>query len=517
MALSDAVRRARERQPAKPALIVGERRWSYEQFDEITDRIGAALLRRGLQPGDRVALHVANSAEIVFGYYACFKIGAAAVPLNIRLKGPELEYVINHCDARFYLGQAELFSEIQAVRARLESVEEYYLAGDADAFPQTRPFAELMAQPAGEISFPGVPDDAIAAILYTSGSTARPKGVTHSHATAERLAAICNAAAQLHGEQIFGCFVPLVHMSGFGLQMLPAVSLGATLLVIPRFEPEAVLQSLQQHRAQVIVGLPVIYNDLVNCPGAAGYDLEALEICLAGGDAVPTELQRRFREQFGVELTELHGMTEVCPCFANPVQGPKKTGSIGLPAPGTSARLVDDAGRDVPPGEVGEILVRSEATTVGYWADPEATAAALQEGWLRTGDLARRDEDGYYWFVGRKKQIIIRGGSNISPLEVEEALCQHPAVREAGVVGVPDPTWGETVQAYVALKEGEEASEAELRGFVKERIAAYKVPEAILFLAELPKGLTGKIDRRTLRERAAPAAQAAASRQAQAA
>jgi long-chain acyl-CoA synthetase len=215
-------------------------------------------------------------------------------------------------------------------------------------------------------------------------------------------------------------------------------------------------------------------------------------------------------DRIGAELTELHGMTEVCPCFTNPVGGPKKTGSIGVPAPGTSARLADDQGNDVPPGEVGEILVKSEATMVGYWADPEATAAALQEGWLRTGDLARRDEDGYYWFVGRKKQIIIRGGSNISPLEVEEALCHHPAVREAGVVGVPDPTWGETVRAYVALKEGEEASEAELRWFVKERIAAYKVPEAILFLPDLPKGLTGKIDRRTLRERAAPAAQAAA-------
>jgi len=517
MALSDAVRRARERQPEKPALIVGERRWSYEQFDEITDRIGAALLRRGLQPGDRVALHFANSAEIVFGYYACFKIGAVAVPLNIRLKGPELEYVINHCGARFYLGQSELFSELQVVRAHLESVEEYYLAGDADAFPQTRPFAELMAQPAGEISFPDVPDDAIAAILYTSGSTARPKGVTHSHATAEQLAAGCVAALQMHGEQLFGCFVPLVHMSGFGLQMLPALSLGATLLVIPRFEPEAVLRSLQEHRAQVIAGLPVMYNDLVHCRSAAAFDLGTLESCLAGGDSVPTELQRQFRQRFGVEITEGHGMTEVCPCFVNPVRGEKKPGSIGVPSPGTSARLVDDAGRDVPPGAVGEILVRSEAIMVGYWADPEATAAALQEGWLRTGDLARRDEDGYYWFVGRKKQIIIRGGSNISPLEVEEALCQHPAVREAGVVGVPDPTWGETVRAYVALKEGEETSEADLQWFVRERIAAYKVPEAILFLPELPKGLTGKIDRRALREREAAVVQAAASRQAKAA
>jgi long-chain acyl-CoA synthetase len=511
MALADAVRHARARQPEKHALIVGERRWSYEQLDEITDRIGAALLRRGLRPGDRVALHFANSAELVFCYYACFKIGAVAVPLNIRLKGPELEYVINHCGARFFLGQEDLFAEIQAVRASLKSVEAYYIDGHTAILPTARPFAELLALPGGDIGFPEVADDAIAAILYTSGSTARPKGVTHSHATAEQLAAGCIAAVQAHSEQLFGCFVPLYHMSGFGLQMLPALSLGATLLVVPRFEPAAVLRSLQEHRAQVIAGLPVMYNDLLHCPSAAGSDLRSLEICVAGGDSVPTELQRQFKERFGVEITEGHGMTEVCPCFVNPIRGPRKPGSIGVPSPGSSARLVDDGGRDVSAGEVGEILVLSQATMVGYWEDPEATAATLQDGWLRTGDLARRDEDGYYWFVGRKKQIIIRGGSNIAPPEVEEALCRHPAVREAGVVGVPDPTWGETVRAYVALKEGEQASEADLQWYLREQIAAYKVPEEVVFLPELPKGLTGKIDRRALRE------QAVASRRANAA
>jgi hypothetical protein len=189
----------------------------------------------------------------------------------------------------------------------------------------------------------------------------------------------------------------------------------------------------------------------------------------------------------------------------NPVAGGGKVGSIGLPAPGVTLRLVGPDGRDVPPGEVGEILVHGGFVTVGYWDDPEATAAAFQGGWLRTGDLARADEDGYYWFVGRSKEIIMRGGSNLSPLEVEEALYQHPAVREAGVVGVPDATWGEIVHAYVARKDGHEVTEAALKGFLEARIAAYKVPEAIRFLPDLPKGPTGKVARKTLRQRAAGA------------
>lgn len=502
MTLQSIVRQARTRHPDRVALIAGDRRWTYREFDEITDRIGAALLLRGIRPGDRVALHFSNGPEIVFGYYACFKIGAVAVPLNIRLKGPELEYILNHCGVRLFLGHADLFAEVQAVRTRLRSVEGYFLAGDRSVFPETAPFDDLAEQPTAGIDVQRMPEAAIAAILYTSGTTARPKGVTHSHGTLEQLSADATARIGRDRDRVFGCFVPLCHMSGFGLQMLPAVSAGATLLIIPRFEPEAVLRALAEHRASVIAGLPPMYNALVHCSTAAGEDLDSLEVCMAGGDAVPTELQRQFKARFGKAITERHGMTEVCPCFWNPGRDPEKVGSMGQPAEGIRARLVDAAAREVRPGEVGEILVKSDATMVGYWDDPAATAAALQDGWLRTGDLARQDRDGYYWFVGRKKQIIVRGGSNISPVEVEEAIRQHPAVREAGVVGVPDSTWGEVVQAYVALKEGTTSSASGLQSFLGERLAAYKIPEASHFLPELPKGLTGKIDRRALREQA---------------
>jgi long-chain acyl-CoA synthetase len=505
MALGEALRRQRERHPEKRALLFEEQSWTYRQLDAITDRIAASLLQQGVQPGDRVALLFSNRPELVFVYYACFKSGAVAVPLNIRLKGPELEYVLNHCGARLLIGQDDLFPELQAVRGRLPAVERLYVSGDAAAFPGARPFAELARRLSAPVPFPEVTPEAVAAILYTSGTTARPKGVTHTHATLAQAAASMVTCGDVRPEDILAIATPLCHGSGFMGHLLPALRAGATALVIARPDPEVVLRAMARHHATWFAALPVLCSNLAHHPQAALYDLRSLRVCLSGGDAVPAELQQRFHATFGVQITELWAMTEVTPGCANPVAGGAKVGSIGLPAPGVTLRLVGPEGRDVPPGEVGEILVHGGSATVGYWDDPEGTAAALQGGWLRTGDLARVDENGYYWFVGRSKEIIIRGGSNISPLEVEEALYQHPAVREAGVVGVPDPTWGEIVHAYVARKDGHEVTEAALKRFLEARIAAYKVPEAIRFLPDLPKGPTGKVARKTLRQWAAGA------------
>jgi long-chain acyl-CoA synthetase len=503
MALGEALRRGREQYPDRPALLFEEQRWSYAQVDEITDRMAAALLRLGVQPGDRVALLFGNVPEIVYSYYACFKIGAVAVPLNARLKAPELEYILEHSGVRLLLGHQDLFQSLWSKGTGLPSVQSVYLAGDSPAPPGACSFAELMEQPADGYTFPTVNEDAAAAILYTSGTTARPKGVTHSHRTLQRTIDCYVTHTGLSHEDVVGLFLSVCHIFGFALLLLPAMRTGASVLLLPRFEPEEVLRSLQQHQVTMLGGLPVMYNALVNSPAAAACELNSLKFCLAGGDAAPTELQRRFQATFGVELTEGCGMTEVVPYCLNPAYSAKQPGSIGQAAPGIRLRLVDDEGRDVPPGQVGEVLVQGAACMVGYWNDPEATAATLQDGWLHTGDLGRQDEDGCTWFVGRKKEIIIRGGSNISPLEVEEALYQHPAVREAGVVGAPDPAWGEIVQAYVSLKNGALATEAELKEFLQGRLAAYKVPEGIAFLPELPKGATGKIHRKTLRDRAA--------------
>jgi long-chain acyl-CoA synthetase len=358
MSLAEALRNGRQCHPDKPALLFEERSGSYAQLDEVTDRIGAALLRHGVRPGDRVALLFTNCPEMVFGYYACFKIGAVAVPLNFRLQAPEVEYILNHCGARFLLGQEDLFQPVQSVRANLPCVEQCFLTGDAAAFPGVRPFTELLARPANATAFPEVTPDMVAAILYTSGTTAHPKGVTHTHATLARQASDMIASGDMRPDDILAIATPLCHASGFQCHLLPAISLGAAVLVIPRPDPAAVLQAMARHRATWFLGLPVLCNNLIQTAASAFYDLSALRVCMAAGDAVTPELQRRFRATFGVEVAELWGMTEIVPGCANPITGTKKVGSIGLPAPSVSLRLATHRGLHRPPGEVGEIPPR---------------------------------------------------------------------------------------------------------------------------------------------------------------
>ncbi len=502
MSLGDALRASAMRRPDTIALRVEERSWTYAELDTLTDRFAARLLASGLAPGDRVALHFTNGVEIAAAYYACFKAGVIAVPLNTRMRGAELAYVLNHSGARIYVGQASLYREVHEARQSI-TLDDFFIAGDRTPFADVADLGVLMddnrLSGPGDVQWPGIDEDAPAVIMYTSGTTARPKGVTHTHRTLTRLAVTGIAVADVQPNDVSGIVLPTCHI--FGLSVLVSTIIaGNTVVMIPRFELPFVLEQLQQHGVTIFGALPVMLNAMVHTPNAAAYDLGRLRACFAGGDAVPTEVHRRFKETFGVDVTEACGMTEVQPYAVNPLYGRGKVGSIGLAAPRTLLRLVDPFDRDVEAGAAGEVLVRSGATMVGYWNDPQATAATIVDGWLRTGDLARLDEDGYYWFVGRTKEIIVRAGSNISPLEVEEALYQHPAVREVGVVGVPHPELGEVVRAFVALKSGATATAEELRTFVAERLAAYKVPESITFLPDLPKGLTGKVQRKALKE-----------------
>jgi long-chain acyl-CoA synthetase len=358
-------------------------------------------------------------------------------------------------------------------------------------------FAELLDGP--RVGLPHIDAESVAAILYTSGTTSRPKGVTHTHGSLCATARYHGAHIALQSDDVICVVPPLCHIFGFATQMIAAVYARARIALLPKFEPEAVLAAVEAMQATRIVGLPTMFQAMVDHPRAGQYSLGSLRTCIGGGDAVPVALQERFFATFGVQILEGCGMTEVIPFTLNTPEA-RRQGSIGRACPGMSIRLVDDAGQDVPNGAVGEILVRSDATMIGYWQEPEVSAAALAGGYVHTGDLARVDDDGYYWFVGRKKEIIIRAGSNISPLEVEEALYQHPGVRECGVVGVPDSVLGEVVWAFVAPRDEATPTDADLQAFLQRRIAAYKIPEAFRFRGELPKGATGKIHRRTLRD-----------------
>ena len=487
----------RTHHPEKTALIFGENAWTYAELDTLTDRLAANLLAQGLEPGDRVALHMSNCPDLVFGYYGCFKAGAIAVPISDRMGPSEIEYFLQHSEARFYIGQPDLYQQVLSIRPHLPQLHRCYVTGDTQA-PEAGAFGDLLTAPSGTIELPAVEPGQVAAVLYTSGTSARPKGVTHTHEGLHYMTGLMEQIG-MSRERVAAVLTPMTHMASFLCIMLSTLTVGATLVLPTGSDPQTILQTLERHRCSFTFALPVQCKSLAECQTATHYDIRVDMRFLAAGDSVPTALQDQFTRAFSLPLHEFLGMTETAPITWNP-PGKIRAGSIGVPLEGVMLCVVDAQGNEVIPGEVGELTVKSPGNTIGYWNNPEATAEGLRDGWLYTGDLVKQDAEGYYWFAGRKKELIIRGGSNISPQEVEAVLYQHPAVAEAGVIGISDETWGEVVVAYVARKEGVSATEAELIEFAKKQIAAHKVPEKVVFLPSLPKNPVGKIQRRALKE-----------------
>ena len=495
MTLARFLRDGHTHHPEKTALLFAEHAWTYAEVDTLTDRLATNLLAQGLELWDRVALHMSNCPELVFSYYGCFKAGAIAVPINARMGRSEIEYFLQHSEARFYIGQPDLYQQVLSIRPHLPQLHQCYLTGDSQ-FPDTGTFQNLLAAPSGTIELPAVEPGQVAAVLYTSGTTAHPKGVTHTHEALHYMTGLMERMG-MSAEQVVAVLTPMTHMAGFLCMMLSARS--ATLVLPTGSDPQTILQTLERHRCTYTFAMPVQCKALVECQTATPYEICPEMRFLAAGDSVPTALQEQFTRAFSLPLHEFLGMTEIAPITWNP-PGKIRPGSIGVPLEGVILRVVDADGNEVKPGEVGELMVKSPGNTIGYWNNPEATAETLRNEWFCTGDLVKQDAEGYYWFAGRKKELIVRGGSNISPQEVEAVLCRHPAVAEVGVIGIPDETWGEVVVAYVARKEGVSATEAELIAFAKEQIAAHKVPEQIYFLPSLPKSAVGKVQRRALKE-----------------
>ena len=481
MTVDSAVRRHAERQPGKAAVLTAERSITYAELDVSVTCLAQHLLDRGLRHGDRIAVHWSNSIEAVQLLLAAFRAGLVAVPVNLRLKSAEIDHIFEHSAARI------CFSE-----PTLAAVAEEARSGGCPEIVMHFPALTTKSAPLPEVN-PAQP----ALILYTSGTTARPKGVTHTHRSLFETAVLYTSVIAHHDDTVLPV-TQLTHASGLNTVMT-VLHQGATVVLLRTFDPAAALDLIERFRCTSMGGLPAMLQFVVEEQARHPRDVSSISKAGAAGDTVAVVLQRRFQDLFAVQLQEGYGLTESNPVTWNP-SAEVRSGSIGPVTPGVNVRLVDLHGHDVSTGQTGEILVRSPANCVGYWNDPAATTCLFVDGWLHTGDLASRDEDGYYWFKGRLKQIIIRGGSNISPQEVEEALNQHPAVLEAGVVGAPNPVYGEVPVAWVALRTGHSPGEDELRGHARKLLADYKVPERIFFLAELPKGLTGKVDRRSLRD-----------------
>jgi len=450
-----------------------------------------------------VAIFMRNRSEFIELYLACFRIGAVAVPLNHRFQADEVAFACNHCGAKALIADGPLYPRIQDVRSAIPSLEAIHLYGDVPegTSPETRWDAvDASASPA----WPTIEDDAPAMILYTSGSTGKPKGVVHTHGSILDTARGRAATQQLTADDVSLAATAICHGGGSIGVTFPTLYAGATVVILEESEPGLFLDALARHRPTRTLLLPAQLLDAVESPDAADADFRSLLEVQCGGDQISPDLYAHFADVESLELNQAYGMTECEGCSMNPPFGLIKRGSIGLPREGVEFRVVLD-GQDVADGEAGEFLVRSRSVMAGYWNDVENTNAVLIDGWLRTGDLGSRDADGYLHFAGRIKEVIIKGGSNIAPGEVEDVLNAHPDVDLSGVVGSPDERLGSIVHAFIQTRAGlsTRPTGQDLAAFAADRLAAYKVPDRWTFVDDLPKNDVGKIDRKTLHARAA--------------
>ncbi|UXY25689.1 long-chain-fatty-acid--CoA ligase [Streptomyces sp. HUAS TT20] len=487
--LAEFLVRTAERQPERPALRLGTQVITYAELEERSARAAALLRAEGVRPGDRVALMLPNVPEFVVLYYGALRAGAIVVPMNPLLKTRETEYHLNDS------GAALLFEWHQAPG---EGAQGAAAAGVRHIAVEPSRFAGLLAgqEPLAEVTETAADD--VAVLLYTSGTTGRPKGAALTHGSLRHNTEVNAVHVQriTSDDVVVGC-LPLFHIFGQICTMSVAVRSGASLTLIPRFDPQAVLDAIARDRATVFEGVPTMYAALLQHPSEA--DVSTLRMCVSGGASLPVEVLHGFERRFGCMVLEGFGMSETSPVVSfNHPDRPRKPGSVGTPILDVEVRLLDEKGQDVGPGEVGELAVRGPNLMKGYWNLPEETATAIPDGWLRSGDLARRDEDGYLYIVDRKKDMIIRGGYNIYPREIEEILHEHPAVALAAVVGLAHERLGEEVAAAVVLRKGAAATPDELREFVKDRVAAYKYPRSVWLVDTLPTGPSGKILKREI-------------------
>ena len=477
-------------QPDTTAVKLDDFELSYSALDQASARLAGVLRAKGIEPGDRVGLMLPNVPPFAIAYFGILRAGGVVVPMNVLLKRREVAFYLENSGAKLLLAWHQFADEAQA------GADD---AGVEHLSVEPAAFAELLAEaePLDGVEPREAQDTAV--ILYTSGTTGTPKGaeLTHGNLTSN-VAAVLDLFEFGPNEMIFGG-LPLFHAFGQTCALNAGIAAGATITLLPRFNPGAALGIIQRDRVTIFEGVPTMYTALLNHPERAEFDTSTLRVCVSGGAALPVEVLRGFEQAFNCIILEGYGLSETSPVATfNHPDRPRKPGSIGTPIEGVEVKLVDEDDNEVPDGEVGEIAIRGPNVMKQYWNRPDATAEVIRDGWFHTGDMATRDEDGFLFIVDRKKDMIIRGGYNVYPREIEEVLYEHPAVLEVAVVGVPHAELGEEVGAAVVLRGGTEVSAEQLRDHVKSQVAAYKYPRHIWFLDELPKGPTGKILKREI-------------------
>ncbi len=489
----------------KTALVAGDRRFSFTELNELSNRLANGLRGIGVEAGDRVTLYAPNSWEWVVSYHAIHKLGAVANPINVMLTPEEVGFVVKDCGAKALIASREKGVPVLALRGddgQGGTLREVVLFGSGAPPTGARAFDELLAAGSADMQVARVPPDSLSTICYTSGTTGHPKGAMHSHRNV-----IVNTAmtAVMHvrtREDTVVTALPCPHVYG-NVVMNASLLYGMTLVLLPSFDPAEVMAAIEEHRATLFEGVPTMFMYMLAHPDFDRFDLSSLTRCTVGGQTMPAAKMEEFERRAGCPLVELWGMTEIAGLgTTTPLYGKNRHGSIGVQLPYVECRIADlqAPSKTVSAGEVGELMVRGPIVMLGYYANEAATRATIEpDGWLHSGDLARQDEDGYVWIVDRRKDMILTAGYNVYPAELERVIAMHPAVALVAVGPQPDAMKGEIAKAYVVLKPGETTDEESIVTHCRAHLAAYKVPRQVQFVDDVPKTSTGKIMRRELK------------------
>jgi len=483
---------------------------TYAEFDAAVTIFANGLSKLGIQKGDHIALITGNSPHFLIGFYGALRAGATIIPINPIYTSEEISFIVSNGDVKAVITLDILVPLVEGLHSRLPKVERYIIcetgkvAVDSDVsnlsvYNKLIPFTNVLGLGQGTFVEPVIDDEDVAVILYTSGTTGKPKGAMLTHKNIYSNARDVGEYLKINSDDRVITTLPMFHVFCLTVAMNAPLLMGGTLLIVPRFTPADIHQVAREYKATVFAGVPTMYNFILQ-QGGNPEDFKTLRLCISGGASLPVSLLENFERVFNVRISEGYGLSEASPvtCF-NPLDRPRKAGSIGATIINVENKVVNEMGEELPPGEVGELIVKGPNVMKGYYKMPEETAATIKDGWLYTGDLAKVDEEGYFYIVDRKKDLIIVGGYNVYPREVEEVLFAHPDIIEAAIVGVPDPYFGEAVHAFVVSKDPS-LTEEKIRQYCEEHMAKYKIPSKVEFLEELPKNTTGKILRRSLKE-----------------
>lgn len=489
------------KKPSAPLLKFQGRTWTAEELETLSTIMAQSLASNGVEVMDRVAILLPNRPETVLTYLACFKGGYVLVPLDYRHHGSQLKYAVSHSGATVLIVHRDRYKELED-EGILGLVSHVYVVGEQAPSDQSSFDSLLTSRPSAPLT--GRFDaDQLCMMIYTSGTTSRPKGVTFTRGAIEEGIHKYLARVPINDEDCGLIAAPITRPMALRSQLLPLLAVGGCVCLIESFDCNQYVAALiEPPRKTVLALLPAAWSQVLRHPDIGKVDFQCLRFALTGGDATPINVHREFTRITGHELTEQYGSSEVGPISINPPFGRKKLGSAGLPMYGAQVMIVDDNDFDLPSGETGKIVIRSQYAMDGYWNDTALTRKTIFNGTIRTGDLGRFDEDGYLWFMGRNRDLIIRGGSNISPFEVELSIKTHNDVVDACVVGVSHSELGQSVEAFIQLKPGANIGPEEMQSYLSTRLAAYMVPEKVHLVDELPLKGAGKIDRDKLRLRA---------------